>query len=483
MSMAVDSYQGGEETQEWLYTAIDAEQAVLGALFVTPQCYWRICDRLSEAHFYEPTHALIYREISQRMSAGSGVSMMTIAKALEGVIPEALGGTKYLARLAASAAISMAAPDYADMIRDMFIRRQLVDAAGEAVERCRDMTKANKVEDIVSSLESHLHDALSESISRKNGGFIHDVALRLVSAAEEAARTGRKRGISSGLDAFDRANGLMMPGDLIVIGGATSMGKTALAQQIVWNAARTYTGDQQGQRETGARVAVFSMEMTAEQYSARHLAQMTGIPTERMEGEILNDDERAQLLSGAEQMRSMPLWIEDRRGMTVEQMRSICRRYQHTHGLDLVLIDHLHFIARPDKRMHGLEAIEANVSSLKSMALELDCPVLLISHLNRGLWARDDKRPQLADLHGASAIEKDADAVCFVHREEYWLKKQEPDMSDTAEYADWEKAYSLARGKAEIINGKRRRGRAGQTVLCAFEDATTRFYDIVGGMG
>lgn len=479
--MTAESYQGTEETQEWLYTAIDAEQAVLGALFVTPQCYWRICDKLSEAHFYEPTHALIYREISQRMGAGTGVSMMTISKALEGMIPEALGGTKYLARLAGAAAISMVVPDYADMIREMYIRRQLTDAAGEAVERCRDLTAENKVDNIVSSLEARLHEALSENTSRKNGGFIHDVAIRLVATAEEAARTGRKRGISSGLDAFDRANGLMMPGDLVVIGGATSMGKTALAQQIVWNAARTYTGDKHGQRDTGARAVVFSMEMTEGQYSARHLAQMTGIPTERMEGEILTQDECAQLTDAAARMRDMPLWIEDRRGMTIEQMRSVCRRHQHTHGLDLVLIDHLHFIAKPDKRMQGLEAIEANVSGLKSMALELDCPVLLISHLNRGLWARDDKRPQLADLHGASAIEKDADTVCFVHREEYWLKRQAPDIGDAAEYADWEKAYSLVRGKAEIINGKRRRGRAGSTELCAFEESTTRFYDIVGG--
>ena len=466
---------------DWSYSAIHAEQALLGALMVAPQTYWRICDRLHEDHFSEPVHGLVYREISQRMGSGSGVSVVTIAKALEGMIPESVGGPKYLARLAGSAAVSMTVPEHADMIRDMFVRRELVDATGEAMERCRDMTAENRVDGIVSHLEARLHEALSHNISRKQGGFIEDVATRLVNTAEAAAESGRQRGISSGLEAFDRANGLMMPGDLVVIGGATSMGKTALAQQIVWNAAQTFTCDTGGQRETGARVAVFSMEMTAEQYAARHMAQLTGIPTERMEGQILTPEECSRMRDGAARMREMPLWIEDRRGITVEQMRSICRRYQHTHGLDLVLIDHLHFIAKPEKRMQGIEAIEANVSGVKGMALELDCPVLLISHLNRGLWARDDKRPQLADLHGASAIEKDADAVCFVHREEYWLKRQQPEDPSGTDYIGWAEAYQAARGKAEIINGERRRGRAGQTEICAFDDERTRFYDFVGG--
>lgn len=467
-----------EERDEWLFVAAESEMALLGAILVAPQVYWKVCDRISDAHFYDPYNAMIYREIAGRMMSGTGVSVISMAKALGNQIPDALEGERYFVTLAGKAASSISAPTYADTIRELAIRRELTLAATDAMDACRDLSVENKVEIIASGLEARIHEALTENTSRKRGAQIEEVALRLVTAAEQAAESGKQRGISSGLEAFDNVNGLMMPGDLVVIGGATSMGKTALAQQIVWNAARQYTGDQQGRRETGARVAVFSMEMTAEQYAARHMAQITGIATERMEGQILSPDECRKMREGADKFRSLPMWIEDQRGLTVDRMRSICRRYQHTHGLDLVLIDHLHFIAKADKRMQGLEAIEANVSGLKSMALELDCPVLLISHLNRGLWARDDKRPQLADLHGASAIEKDADAVCFVHREEYWLKRSEPNIGDCNEYADWEATMRAVAGKAEIINGKRRRGRAGETGLCAFDAASTRFYDL-----
>jgi replicative DNA helicase len=467
--------QGGDE---WLFVAIDSEQSLIGALLVSPQVYWKVCDRISETHFYDPCHAMIFREISGRMMSGTGISVISLAKALENQIPESLGGSKYIVSLAGKAATTISVPICADTIREMAIRRELTRAATDAMDACRDLSVENKVETIASNLESHIHEALTENTSRQRGAAIEEVALRLVTSAEQAAENGRQRGISSGLDAFDAVNGLMMPGDLVVIGGATSMGKTALAQQIVWNAAMSYTGDQHGRRETGARVAVFSMEMTAEQYAARHMAQITGIQTERMEGQILTADECRRMRGGAEQFKRLPMWIEDQRGLTIDRMRSICRRYQHTHGLDMVLIDHLHFIAKADKRMQGLEAIEANVSGLKSMALEIDCPVLLISHLNRGLWARDDKRPQLADLHGASAIEKDADAVCFIHREEYWLKRNEPHVGDGSDYADWEAAMRAVSGKAEIINGKRRRGRAGETGLCAFDAASTRFYDL-----
>jgi replicative DNA helicase len=456
--------------------AIEVEQSFLGALLLTPTLYWKICDRLMPEHFFDGLHASIYREMAAKIVAGQNPSPNTLAVALGPQLQE-VGGATYLIRLLSAAPSASAATDHAETIRELSMRRELRQISQEAGDACLDMQAAVKTADIVSSMEAAIHEVINRGGQNRHGMTALDAARQVVEVAEQARETGRQRGISSGLQAFDRANGLAMPGDLIVIGGATSMGKTALAQQIVWNAANAFTADTHGRRETGARVVAFSMEMTGHQYITRHLGQLSGIPTERIEGEVLAPGEIALLNEAVERMGDLPLFIEDARGLTVERMRSICRRRQHTRGLDLVLIDHLHFIAKPDRRTPALEAIEANVAALKNLALELDCPVFLISHLNRGLWARDDKRPQLGDLHGASAIEKDADTVCFVHREEYWLRKVQPD-ANSPEYLEWADTLHVVQGKAEIINGKRRRGRANQTEFCAFHDQSTRFYDL-----
>ena len=474
MTLSSDDYMDSLEAP--LLAAIEVEQSFLGALLCTPNIYWRICDRLTSEHFYDGLHGLIFQEMAAKILAGQKPSPNTLAVAL-GVALDEVGGPSYLVRLVSAAPAPVSAVDHAETIRELSIRRELRNIAQDASDACLDMRASVKTNDLVAHIEASIHEVVSRGGNVHQAKSARDATGSIIDAARQARETGLQRGISSGLKAFDVANGKMMPTDLIVIGGATSMGKTALAQQIVWNAVNSFSGDKAGKRETGARVMVFSMEMTSQQYMGRHVAQVSGVPTERIEGEILTDDEMRRIESAYERMGDVPLMIEDARGLTVERMRSICRRQQHTRGLDLVLIDHLHFIAKPDKRMNGMEAAEANVASLKSLAKELDCPVVLISHLNRGLWSRDDKRPQLSDLHGASAIEKDADTVCFVHREEYWLNKNKPEKH-TADWLSWETAMQACQGKAEIINGKRRRGRANETELCHFDASMTRFYDI-----
>lgn len=459
--------------------AIDAEAAVIGCIFSNEKAYWKVCDRISAEHFYEPVHAMIYHEISSRLSAGHGASPVVIGNALRESLPAELGGTAYLARLAGAATTVYNVVPYAKTIRDLYIRRTIMEAANEALEGCRNASIENPTLGVVAKLESQIHDAVKENGGRGEVVSMSDMAARVIATVEKTIETGKPQGISTGLKSFDEANGPLMPSDLIVISGSTSMGKTALAQQIIWNTARNFLLDQDGKRQSGARSLVFSMEMSGEQYTTRHLAQLSGIRTDRIEGEVLSDGEYVRLRDAAEVMRDLPIQIEDARGLNVDRMRSIARRHQHTHGLDVMLVDHLGFVAAPDRRTTKLDALEGNVAALKGMAHELNCPIILISHLNRGIWNRDDKRPQLSDLHGASAIEKDADVVAFVHREEYWLRKNEP-APHTSEWLEWEAMLRLVEGKAEIINGKRRRGRANQTRLCGFDGQSTKFYDLDG---
>jgi replicative DNA helicase len=247
----------------------------------------------------------------------------------------------------------------------------------------------------------------------------------------------------------------MMGGDMIVLGGATSMGKTALAQQVALEIAAHGT------------VVVFSLEMSREQWNDRYLAQTTGIPTERIEMGPLSASDVATLKAARTALDSRGLHVCDNSRLTVRGMKALCRRMQRKWGgIDLVVIDHLQFIEHWDPKRDGPSKVADITREVKALAKDLAVPVILVSHLNRDLSKREGGRPQLSDLFGSSAIEKDADVVIFVHRENYWLSRQGPkpadDPFDVAEAEAnrmmWEQALERTKNEAELIIAKRRRG-------------------------
>lgn len=458
----------------------DAEQTLLGGLLMhSDAAFDEVAALLEPSDFYQTIHSEIFHTMLVRFQRGESTTVMSIKPHLaymdEGDEYSTIGGTKYLAQLCGQAAGFSSIRDYAKAVKDASVRRGLVLLGSEMEDMAYNAPVDMTPSEIVEELEEQI-TKLGTSSDRSDPVSAVSLGMQ-VSAQARAVSEGRApmRGIETGLQAFDAANGPLMPSDMIVLGGATSMGKTALAQQVLWNASLKYRGDDEGNRIEGARCLAFTQEMSGEQYITRHLSQVANIDSEKIELGTLTPDEATALDSAALKMEGMPLWIEDGRGMKANRIRSICRRHRRKHGLDMVLIDHLGFIAAPYPSMNPIETKEFNVSAIKSLAKELDCPIILISHLNRGLWARDDKRPQLSDLHGASAIEKDADVVVFVHREEYYLDKMKPESIKGPEYEKWAESYQAAKGKAEIINGKRRRGRAGQTYVCLFDAERTTF--------
>lgn len=457
---------------------IEAEQAILGCFLMgSDRAIDDVSDFLRPEHFAEPLHKMIYEAVLAKHARGETVSPVTLKDSFAWLDEDEdykRTGTAYLARLAGAATASRNARSYGRAVYDLALRRGLIEVSRELEDDAFAATVDITPRQLVERAETRLME-ITGDLAQTQTISLMVAAQRVAQTAKDVAEGRIARGIYSGLNAFDAANGPMMPGDLIVIGGATSAGKTSLAQQILWNAARSYQALDDGRRFSGARCLALSMEMSAEQYVTRHLAQLTGLSTENIEMGRLSSDERDALDRAVAKLEGLPLYIEDGRGQTVERIRSMVRRHKRKYGLDLMLIDHLGFVAKAERRMNGLEALETNVSAIKGLALELDLPVILISHLNRGLWSRDDKRPQLADLHGSSAIEKDADVVCFVHREEYWLDRQKPDGSDQAEYNKWIESKADVSGKAEIINAKRRRGRAAQTFFCNFDAERTTF--------
>jgi len=474
---------GGFPEDRPLPNNIEAEQTLLGSLLMhSDAALDDVASLLEPDDFYEPIHAEIYNAIITKFQRGEQSTLMSVKPHLAFMDSDddfkEIGGTKYLAKLCGMSGGFLSVRDYAKAVKDASMRRGLVLLSKEIESKAYDAPVEITPAEIVEELEGSITRLASLS-DRSEPVSAVSVALEVVGGVR-AVTEGRSppKGITSGLNAYDAANGPMMPGDLIVIGGATSMGKTALVQQLLWNAAKSFQANDDGERVSGARCAAFSMEMSKEQYITRHLAQVADLDSEAIERGNLSLEKLAALEQAAHSMEGLPLWIEDGRGLKTVRIRSTCRRHKRKHGLDLVLIDHLGFVASPHFRMSSVEAKEHNVAALKALAMELNCPVLLISHLNRGLWARDDKRPQLSDLHGASAIEKDADVVTFVHRDDYYLLKTKPEDLSGPEYLEWADLYEKVKGKAEIINAKRRRGRPGLSFTCLFNDERTTFSNI-----
>jgi replicative DNA helicase len=257
----------------------------------------------------------------------------------------------------------------------------------------------------------------------------------------------------------------MMPGDLIVIGGATSAGKTALAQQVAFEAAQD------------KKVLIHSMEMSARQWNDRYINQLTGIPVQTLEVGPFTDRE-FELMETAKRdvLRHLNMVISDQKGMTPAMILSNARRVKRRFGLDLMVIDHLQFVRPNNPKKEGPEAVAESVADIKQMADLLQVPIILVSHLNRDTNKRDNYRPVLSDLFGSSAIEKDADTVCFVHRLAYWLERAGPKKDEDP--AIWQLGIDAIKHEAEFILGKRRRGEGAGSIKVGWRGERTLFYPL-----
>ena len=292
------------------------------------------------------------------------------------------------------------------------------------------------------------------------------VVHRALASFDHAYQNPTLVGVTTGIAKVDDCLGPLLKSDLIIMAGHTSMGKTALAQQITWHAAH----------DRGRRCMVETLEMHSEQYVARHIAQIARVPADRLEQGRVSGDEIGRAFAAGEAFRDVPLFINGQTGATTSAIRSRARRLSRAGKLGLITVDHLRFIVPDDPRAPEHEQVQQITRDLKALAKEMDCPVLLVSHLNRNATSRSNKRPIESDLYGGSAIEQNADAICFVYREEYWLRRAEPDLSDAEDYAKWLRACEAAKGKAEVIVTKRRRGQP-RTAHIAWDGAMTMFLD------
>jgi len=460
---------------------LDAEQAFLGSLLLDNDAAHRVGHFLKARHFYDPVHGRIYAVVMEMIARGERADPITLKTRLEqdeGL--QEIGGVEYIVALADAPYPTAAAPEYARLIRDLALKRELIRVGLEIAEDAYEPDLEGSADDLVDAAETKLSDVIGTE-GRSKGWRPFQAALTEVAATYAAAyeSEGRVAGVKTGFTDLDRKLGGLHKSDLVILAGRPSMGKTALATNIAFKLARNYDYEitPEGERKTvdGGVVGFLSLEMSAEQLAARIVCEWIGTPSDRFKRGEVRADEFERLREGMLELQSIPLHIDDTGGISIASIAARARRLKRTHGLDVLIVDYLQLIAGSERRKNDgrVQEVSEITQGLKALAKELDIPILALSQLSRQVEQRNDKRPQLSDLRESGSIEQDADVVMFVYREAYYLARQEP-AENTPEHLDWQEELSRCAALAEVIVGKQRHGPIG-TIKLAFDEALTKF--------
>jgi replicative DNA helicase len=463
---------------------IEAEQALLGAILINNEAFYRVSDFLDSKHFFEPIHGQIFEFAGRLIRLNKPANPTTLKTFLPGDLNiEGLSLNQYLARLVAEATTIINTADYGQIVYYLSVRRVLIEIGGDIVNLAYDApveaTPASHIEDA----EKKLYEVAEHG--RYDSGFstFEKALTRAVDMTAAAfKRDGKLSGLATGLRDLDAKMGGLQPSDLIILAGRPGMGKTALATNIAYNIAKAWRGEQRAdghiQTVDGGIVGFFSLEMSAEQLATRIIAEQTGIPSNKMRRGDIHEGEFAKIEDKVVEIQHLPMFIDETGGVTVAQLAARARRLKRQRGLDLIVIDYIQLMQGSSRRAmeNRVQEVTEITTNLKALAKELNVPILALSQLSRQVESRDDKRPQLSDLRESGSIEQDADVVLFVFREEYYLENKKP-REGTAEFGEWERQITDAHGKAEVIIGKQRHGPTGNVEL-QFEAAVTRFADL-----
>jgi replicative DNA helicase len=472
----------GAEIQlpETMPHSIEAEQQLLGAILTNNEIYDRVASIIKSQHFYEPVHARIFEVAAARITKNNLASPVTLDAFLsDDVGLRELGGPSYLTRLAGAAIAGFAVRDYAQLIYDLAMRRELIRVGDDISARARradvDQDPKKQIVEAEQSLYALAEDGQSDSGFKS---FLSAVTGAVDMANLAYQRDGGLAGISTGLIDLDKKMGGLHPSDLIILAGRPSMGKTSLATNVAFNIAKAYRRGKKPNGEEGTLdggvVGFYSLEMSAEQLAARILSEAAEIPSEQIRKGDMTEGEFRQFVDAAKSLESCPLYIDDTPALPISQLAARARRLKRTHGLDVLIIDYLQLVRPASSKDSRVNEVSEITQGMKAIAKDLDIPVIALSQLSRQVENRDDKRPQLSDLRESGSIEQDADVVMFVFREEYYKEREKPGDHDLEKMAQWQEEMERLHGRAEVIIGKQRHGPIG-TVDLSFEGRFTKF--------
>lgn len=489
MSDSVASFKVVENdplTHRTLPHNLEAEQGLLGMLLIDNKNLEKVADLVKPDFFSHPTHGRIYEAIIRMVDKGMEAKATTLKdyfekdESLAGV-----GGTKYLVELATEVPLLNDVRDYAKTIFDRHLRREIIRFNQEVATLAFNYSMDQDADAVLAEAESRLFK-LAETGNTAQSGFVtlRDSVRVALEHAEEAYKSdSHVTGVTTGLTDLDQKLGGLHNSDLLILAARPSMGKTSLAVNVAFNAAKAYADNKPG----GARVGFFSLEMSSDQLASRILSDQANISGDSLrKGEIKQAD-FTSLVQAAQTLSRIPLFIDDTPALTIGQVRTRARRLKRQHGLELLVIDYLQLLQGSGSRQsEGNRVLEISeiTRGLKAIAKELQIPVIALSQLSRAVEQREDKRPQLSDLRESGSIEQDADVVMFIYRREYYLSREQPEKrpaEDDAKFNDryqqWQQDLEDCANTADVIVAKQRHGPIG-TVSLFFDSNITRFSDL-----
>ena len=455
---------------------LEAEQALLGSILVNNDVIDEISNIINPLTFYDPAHIKIYEVIENLNNKGMIANPITLKNFFEkdNMLKE-VGGTEYLVKLTRFSGSVKQAIDYAKVIHEMYLRRELVQISDKlSSETLNASSEEQNAENIIENTEKSLFDlaergSFSQSFLKFNQALDQTIEMATLAMQNDQGIVG----IPTGLTDLDEKLGGLHKSDLIILAGRPSMGKTALATNIAYNAAQHIL-----KRQEKSSVAFFSLEMSSEQLSTRILSEQAKIRSDDIRRGKVTEEEINRYIETSRNIYNLPLYIDETPAITIATLSNRARRIKRLFGLSLVVVDYIQLMRSSSNKNDGsrVQEISEITQGLKALAKELSVPVLALSQLSRAVEQRDDKQPQLADLRESGSIEQDADVVMFVYREAYYLERKQPKLG-SIEHAEWQSKMNDVNGLADIILGKQRHGPTG-TVKVEFEGIYTKFKDL-----
>ena len=469
----IKSLQKSQENKQ--PSNLEAEQALLGSILVNNDIIDEISNLVNLNIFFDPAHVKIYEVIENLNNKGMVANPITLKNFFEkdNMLDE-VGGTEYLVKLTRFSGSVKQAVDYAKIIHEMYLRRELVQISDQlSFETLNANSQEQNAENIIENTERSLFD-LAERGSFSQSFLKFNQALdQTIEMATQAMQNDQGIvGVPTGLSDLDEKLGGLHKSDLVILAGRPSMGKTALATNIAYNAAQHIL-----KRQEKSSIAFFSLEMSSEQLSTRILSEQARIKSDDIRRGKVTEEEINRYIETSRNIYNLPLYIDETPAITIATLSNRARRIKRLFGLNLIVVDYIQLMKSSSNKNDGrVQEISEITQGLKALAKELSVPVLALSQLSRAVEQRDDKQPQLADLRESGSIEQDADVVMFVYREAYYLERKQPKLG-SIEHAEWQSKMNDVNGLADIILGKQRHGPTG-TVKVEFEGIYTKFKDL-----
>ncbi len=454
---------------------IEAEQALIGSILINNDVIDETSQILNTASFYDPAHQKIYDVIKTLNNKGMVANPITLKNFFEkdNLLKE-VGGVEYLVKLTRFSSSVRQAIDYAKIIQENYLKRELIHISKNLSEVSIDKNNDISADKIIEDTEKSLFD-LAERGTFSQSFIKFNVAIdQTIEMATKALKNDKGIvGVPTGLKDLDEKMGGLHNSDLIIIAGRPSMGKTALATNIAYHASKNFSANE----DQKSSVAFFSLEMSSEQLSTRILSEQSRIKSNDIRRGKITEEELNRYIETSREIYNLPLYIDETPAITIATLSNRARRMKRLFGLNLIVVDYIQLMRSNNSRFEGrVQEISEITQGLKALAKELNVPVIALSQLSRAVEQRDDKLPQLSDLRESGSIEQDADVVLFVYREEYYLEKRQPKLG-TIEHAEWQSKMNDVSGLADIIIGKQRHGPTGN-INVEFEGMYTKFKDL-----